>query len=646
VIENSYPSVIVGTAGHIDHGKTELVRQITGIDTDRLIEEKRRGMSIDIGFAPLVFPSGKMVGVIDVPGHEKFVKNMMAGVSGIDIGLLVVAADDGIMPQTIEHFDILRLLNVNKLLVVITKIDLVDEEIVDIVESEIKVLLKSSPYTDTAIVRASSKTREGIEKVVKELEKLTLLKFKKNINLPIRLPIDRVFILSGIGTVITGTLWSGEVKSGDEIEILPDKIRCRIRNIQVFNKDVKKAIAGQRVALNLIGVKKNQLSRGDVILKPGYLTSTSSVDTHIEILPNQKSSFKPGRKVRLHHGTREIITRVSLFGVNEIKPGEMGFARFKFDYPLVVKNGDRFIIRSLSPLVTIGGGLILRSHPFKIRIKREKIIDKLNILYSGTKDEIMSLWLEENYPEPLTASEISKKSEISIDEVEDVIKMLLHLNKVINISTGVSISDEPQHLLLDDFQKLKEEMLLYLKKYHLKNPLKIGIDIEILKKQIFSSISKTKFEILVKRFQQDKIIIKDGSRIMSSLISYKLSGEKKEKYLLVKNSILNEKFSPPDVKELSKNINISIEEINQLLNILEREKYIIRVKHGLFFATKSFEEAKEKLIEIINKDGKITLAKFRDVLKTSRKYSEALLEYFDKEGLTKRIEDYRIKGSN
>ncbi|GAG75541.1 unnamed protein product, partial [marine sediment metagenome] len=250
----------------------------------------------------------------------------------------------------------------------------------------------NSPYRDATIVRTSSKTREGIEEVVKELERLTSLKFKKDINLPIRLPIDRVFTLSGIGTVITGTLWSGKVKSGDEIEILPNKIRCRIRNVQVFNEDVKEALAGQRVALNLIGVKKNQLSRGDVVLKPGYLTPTSLLDTHIGILSNQKSSLKSGRKVRLHHGTREIIAKASLFGVREIKPGETGYVRFKLDYPLVVKNHDKFIIRNSSLLRTMGGGLILLSHPSKKRIKREKIIDKLNILYGGNKDEIISLW--------------------------------------------------------------------------------------------------------------------------------------------------------------------------------------------------------------------------------------------------------------
>ncbi|MBU2597607.1 MAG: selenocysteine-specific translation elongation factor [Actinobacteria bacterium] len=644
--KNSYPSVIIGTAGHIDHGKTELIKQITGIDTDRLIEEKQRGMSIDIGFAPLVFSSGKIVGVIDVPGHEKFVKNMMVGASGIDIGLLVIAADDGIMPQTIEHFDILRLLNINKLLVVITKMDLVDEETVDIVESEIKELLKNSPYRDAAIVRTSSKTREGIEEVVKELEKLTSLKFTKDINLPIRLPIDRVFTLSGIGTVITGTLWSGKVKSGDEIEILPNKIRCRIRNVQVFNEDVKEALAGQRVALNLIGVKKNQLSRGDVVLKPGYLTPTSLLDTHIEILSNQKSSLKSGRKVSLHHGTREIIAKASLLGVGEIKPGETGYVRFKLDYPLVVKNYDKFIIRNSSLLRTMGGGLILLSHPSKKRIKREKIIDKLNILYAGNKDEIISLWLKENYPEPLTTGEISKKSEISVEEVEDVIKKLLHLNKVINMSTGVSISDKPQYLLLTDFQRLRQEMLSYLEEYHLENILKIGIDTEILRKKIFFTIPKTKYETLLQKFQQDKIIIKEGSKILSPLISYELSGKEKQNYLLVKNSIVSGKFSPPDVKELSKNINLSIEEVNQILNILKREKKVIKLKDGLFFATESFEKAKDKLIETINKNRKITLAKFRDVLKTSRKYSEALLEYFDKEGLTKRVEDYRILKKN
>jgi len=642
VIENFIPPVIIGTAGHIDHGKTELIKQITGVDTDRLKEEKERGMSIDIGFAPLIFPSGKIAGVIDVPGHEKFVKNMMAGASGIDIGLLVVAADDGIMPQTIEHFDILRLLNIKKLLVAITKIDLVDENIVDVVERETKELLKNSPYKGAKIVRVSSKTKEGLEEVVTNLEKLTSLKFKKDFNLPIRLPIDRVFTLSGIGTVITGTLWSGKIESGDEIEILPQKIRCRIRNIQVFNKDVKKALAGQRVALNLIGIKKNQLGRGDVVSEPGYLSPTTLIDANINIISNQRRSLKSGKEVKIHHGTREVMSKVSIFEKKEIRPGENGFVRFKLDYPLVVKNFDRFIIRNPSPLRTMGGGLVLRSHPSRKRLRKGKIIDQLNILYSENKDEIISLWLGENYPEPLTIKEISKKAEIPLNEVEEVIKKLLNSNSVINISTDVLISSEPQYLLLTDFQRLKQKMFSYLEEYHLENILKIGIDIEIFRNKIFFSIPKTKYETLLQKFQQDKIIIKEGSKILSPFISYELSGKEKQDYLLVKNNIGNGKFSPPDAKKLSENLNLSIEEVNQILNILEREKEVIKIKDGLFFAKKSFEEAKEKLKEIINKDKKITLAKYRDILSTSRKYSQALLEFFDKEGLTERVEDYRI----
>ncbi len=493
--ENSYPSIVVGTAGHIDHGKTVLIKQITGVDTDRLKEEKERGMSIDIGFAPLIFPSGRMVSVIDVPGHEKFVKNMMAGASGIDIGLLVVAADDGIMPQTIEHLDILRLLNIEKLLVVITKIDLVDKEQVDIIESEINDILKESIYEDAKIVRASSKTREGIEDVIKQLEKLSLLKFKRDINLPIRLPIDRAFTLSGIGTVITGTLWSGTIKPDDEVEILPQEIRCRIRNVQVFNNNVEKAFAGQRVALNLIGVKKDQLSRGDIILEPGYLSPTSLIDTKIEILSNQKYSLKSGKKIKLHHGTREIMGRASLFGLKEVKPGEDGFARFKLDYPLIVKNYDRFIIRNPSPLRTMGGGLILRSHAPGKRLKREEIINQLNILNSCDKKEIISFWIKESYPEPLTIEEISKKAEISKEEVKNIIENLLNSSKVMNISK----SGKAEYLLISDFERLKQEIASYLKKYHLENRLKIGIDIEILRRKIFSSIPKSKFEKLIEK---------------------------------------------------------------------------------------------------------------------------------------------------
>jgi selenocysteine-specific elongation factor len=638
VTENYYPSIIIGTAGHIDHGKTVLIKQLTGVDTDRLKEEKERGMSIDIGFAPLIFPSGRMVGVIDVPGHEKFVKNMMAGASGIDIGLLVVAADDGIMPQTIEHLDILRLLNIEKLLVVITKIDLVDKERVDIIESEIKNILKESIYEDTRIIRASSKTREGIEDIIKQLEKLSLLKFKRDINLPIRLPIDRAFTLSGIGTVITGTLWSGTIKPDDEVEILPQEIRCRIRNVQVFNKDVERAFAGQRVALNLIGIKKGQLSRGDTILEPGYLLPTSLVDTKIEILSNQKYSLKSGKKIKLHHGTREIMGRASLFASKELKPGEDGFARFKFDYPLVVKSFDRFIIRNPSPLRTMGGGLILRSHPPRKRLKMKEIINQLKILNSCNKKKIISFWIRESYPEPLTVEEVSKKSEISKEKVKNNIKNLLNSSKV----TNISISGEPEYLLISDFQRLKQEIVSYLKKYHLENPLKIGIDVEILRRKIFSSIPKSKFEKLIKKLQRDEIIYKKGLKILSPMISYELSGRYRENYLLVKNSIIDGKFSPPDVNQLSKKLGISVEEIGQLLNILKDNKEIVKVKEGIFFDVKLFGEAKKRLIETIDKEGKIKLAKFRDILRTSRKYSEALLNFFDKEGLTVRIEDYRI----
>ncbi|MDO9574227.1 MAG: selenocysteine-specific translation elongation factor, partial [Candidatus Contubernalis sp.] len=388
-------SIIIGTAGHVDHGKTMLIKALTGEDTDRLREEKERGISIELGFAPFRLPSGRIAGVIDVPGHERFIHNMLAGISGIDLVLLVVDASEGVMPQTREHLGILQLLKIKKGIVVITKIDLVEEEWLDLVQEEIKEELQGTFLENALIHRVSVVKEEGIEELKVLLDKLVEEVPSKKQNAPLRMPVDRIFSVSGFGTVITGTLLSGAISTGEIVEILPHKIEARVRQIQVFEKPVEKAFAGQRVALNLAGIEKARIERGDVIAGPGFFKAKKLIDARINLLSVLKKPISNLTPVHFYLAAKRLVARVLLLEKEELAPGESSLVQCILDKPVVAHSGDHFIIRSYSPMTTIGGGVVLDGQPVRHKRFRQEVINRLNILEEGDPAELILQVLEQ-----------------------------------------------------------------------------------------------------------------------------------------------------------------------------------------------------------------------------------------------------------
>jgi len=387
--------VIIGTAGHVDHGKTLLVKALTGIDTDRLVEEKKRGITIELGFAHLDWPDGTQAGIVDVPGHEKFIKNMLAGAGGIDLAMLIIAADDGVMPQTVEHLDILTLLGVKDGLIVITKADTVDPEWLEMMQEEIREKTTGSFLEGKPIMAVSAYTGQGIAELKEMLRELVRKAEEKSMRIPFRLPVDRVFSVEGFGTVVTGTLIEGAITEGDLAELVPSGTQTRIRNLQVHGKDAETVYAGQRVAINLANLKKTDIQRGDVVSKPGTVRTSRMLDVRLKNLPGSGRIIKNDSQVHLFHGTAELLAKVVLFGREELKPGESCYAQLRMTEPIATKNGDHFVIRFFSPLETIGGGVILDDQPRRHKRSDPKIQEIMKIKERGSRDDMTVQLLEE-----------------------------------------------------------------------------------------------------------------------------------------------------------------------------------------------------------------------------------------------------------
>ncbi|HUJ18594.1 MAG TPA: selenocysteine-specific translation elongation factor, partial [Nitrospirota bacterium] len=386
--------IILGTAGHIDHGKSSLVKALTGTDPDRLKEEKERGITLDLGFASLDIPGGHRMGIVDVPGHEGLIKNMLAGVGGMDIVMLVIAADEGIMPQTREHLAICDLLHVKKGLIVLTKMDMVDKDWLALVQDEVRDFVKGTFLEKSPILAVSSKTGENLPGLIQALAKLANEVAPKSSNGILRLPIDRVFTMKGFGTVITGTLLSGVISTEQEVEVLPRSIRTRVRGIQSHNQAVQRAVAGQRTAVNLQGVEKDQLSRGDTIVSAGFFQATRTLDAKLELLQQAPRGLKTGSRIRFYNTTQEALGRLTVLGSSELAPGQEGFVQIRLEQPVIIQHGDRFILRFYSPMETLGGGMVLNPHPRRHKqAAMQESLKNLGTLEKGTREEALALFI-------------------------------------------------------------------------------------------------------------------------------------------------------------------------------------------------------------------------------------------------------------
>lgn len=629
--------MIIGTAGHIDHGKTILIKALTGVDTDRLAEEKKRGISIDLGFASFKLPSGRIAGVVDVPGHEHFVKNMLAGATGFDLVLLVVAADDGVMPQTREHLSIVDLLGVNKGVVAITKTDLVDDELIELVKEDIHELLKNTSLKDASIVSVSAIKGQGLDDLVRVIDEVALKAEEKEKGGPFRLPIDRVFTLKGAGTVITGTLWSGELKEGDQAVILPANLTTRVRSVQVHGKAVKSALAGQRVAVNLPGVSKGQLIRGDVLLPPKFLSPTYMVDALFNLLADAPRSVKNWARLRLYHGTREVLARLVLLNRDEIKPGEEAYVQWRLEDPLVVRYSDQFIVRSYSPITTIGGGKILDSHPRKHHRFDDEAIKHLKVLEKGELVEAINIVLLEGR-NIFSPNDIISRSEFAKSDILRALDELKKQGKVKSLKTGA----EEYYIALPSYEAFRQSIEGFLSSYHKAHPLEAGVSKELLRMTTMSWLLPKKAEALLKDLASDKVVAIDKNLVASRLEQPGAGVDKQALLDKLERILLKAKFSPPSLDEIGTEMRLGRREVQTVLADLKKIKKVAAIKENIYFHQTALDEAQEEIRSFLKEKEKMTVSEFKDLLGTTRKYAVPLLEYFDRIKVTKRDGDYRI----
>jgi selenocysteine-specific elongation factor len=620
--------IILGTAGHIDHGKSSLVKALTGTDPDRLKEEKERGITIDLGFADLSYIDGLKVGIVDVPGHERLIRNMLAGAGGIDIVLMVIAADEGIMPQSREHLDICDLLKVKRGLIVINKSDLVEEDWLTLIEDDIRKFVKGSFLENAEMIAVSAKTGHNIELLKEKIHELALSVEPKSIDGIFRLPVDRIFTLKGFGTVVTGTAVAGSISLDDPVEIHPKGIKTKIRGLQSHGETLKTAYAGQRVAINLQGLSKDEIQRGDVITIPDKIRTTFVLDAELEILNDASVDVLKSRSlVHFHTGTSELVARIIFYDKEELKPGEKGDCQFRFKIPVTVMAGDRYIIRKFSPLLTIGGGEILDPSP--LRRKRSEKIQDLMIFKEGALRDKLSLKILQSGYNGSTPSDIEGWIKAELPEIKKEIKSLL--------SEGGIIQCEGRLLHKDIFTDFSGKVVTTLVNFHKGNPLKPGMQKEALR-AVFKGLDEKLFESLTDLISQ-VLIEKDLVRLKTFVIS--LSDDKK----ILKDKILKAleqaAFQPPTKDELAQSISLRKEEVNELFKIMASEKSLVRMNDSIYIPMTNYQKMVEGLRNFFSKKNEMTVGEFRDILGTTRKYALPFLEYLDSSKITLRVGEVR-----
>jgi selenocysteine-specific translation elongation factor len=620
-------NVIIGTAGHIDHGKTTLIKALSGIETDTTQEEKDRGMSINLGFAYFDLPSGKRCGVVDVPGHEKFIKNMLAGVSGINLVLLLVDSREGIMPQTKEHIDILTLLGIENYIIVMTKIDLVEEEYRELVKEDIREFIAGTVLENSPIIEVDSISKKGLDNLLETIDKKTEDIEAKNIEKNARLNIDRSFQVKGFGTVVTGTLTEGVVNVGDELVIYPKEIKTKVRNIQVHSKDVERAYAGQRTAINLANIKFDDVKRGDTLATADSLTKTYMLDSEIKLINDERANLELWDRVRVYIGTEEVMARVVPLGTDLLKAGESSFAQLRLEDEIAVKNYDKFIIRTYSPMITIGGGVILDASPKKHSRFNEEILEKLKVQLEGNTSDLIANYILSHNNYLVSKDSIVKDLQLPEEEVVGSIAQLVETATVYETKLG--------YIHKKKYEEVLEKLKKLLVEYHNRFKLKVGIPkIEVLSK--FKLSQKETLELL------DLFIANNEIRLEGNLVAEKdfvVNYDKKQlaEKERIEKALLEGGFTPPTIKDLTNGEKPKVEILESLI-----DNTIVRLDADLVLHTNVLKEAIQKVEEHFSANEQMGLAEFRDMTGSSRKYSMAILEYIDKLGITRRVENYRV----
>ena len=620
-------NVIIGTAGHIDHGKTTLIKALSGIETDTTQEEKDRGMSINLGFAYFDLPSGKRCGVVDVPGHEKFIKNMLAGVSGINLVLLLVDSREGIMPQTKEHIDILTLLGIENYIIVMTKIDLVEEEYRELVKEDIREFIAGTILENSPIIEVDSISKKGLDNLLETIDKKTEDIEAKNIEKNARLNIDRSFQVKGFGTVVTGTLTEGVVNVGDELVIYPKGIKTKVRNIQVHSKDVEKAYAGQRTAINLANIKFDDVKRGDTLATADSLTKTYMLDSEIKLINDERANLELWDRVRVYIGTEEVMARVVPLGTDLLKAGESSFAQLRLEDEIAVKNYDKFIIRTYSPMITIGGGVILDASPKKHSRFNEEILEKLKVQLEGNTSDLIANYILSHNNYLVSKDSIVKDLQLPEEDVVESIAQLIETATVYETKLG--------YIHKKKYEEVLEKLKKLLVEYHNRYKLKVGIPkIEVLSK--FKLSQKETLELL------DLFIANNEIRLEGNLVAEKdfvVNYDKKQlaEKERIEKDLLEGGFTPPTIKDLTNGEKPKVEILESLI-----DNTIVRLDADLVLHANVLKEAIQKVEDHFSANEQMGLAEFRDMTGSSRKYSMAILEYIDKLGITRRVENYRV----
>jgi len=628
--------VILGTAGHIDHGKTALVKALTGVDTDRLKEEKERGITIELGFTFLNLPSGIKLGIIDVPGHEKFVKHMVAGVWGIDLVALIIAADEGIMPQTREHLEICELLKVKKGLVVLTKIDLVDQELIELLKEEVSELIENTFLKKAPILTVSSVTGQGISELISILDRLSQEVVERPTEGLFRLPIDRVFVMKGFGTVITGTVVSGNLSLGESVEILPSGLKAKVRSLQVYNQPVERIVAGQRAAINLQGVEASQIERGEVIVRPNTLIPTILLDVYLEHLNTAERPLKNRTVQRFHIGTLLANATIQLLDKEELVPGEGGFAQLRLDRPVVAMQQDRFVIRGSSHIQTIGGGVVLDPHPEKHKRFSETVINDLTLLRDGNKDEILRHYLLKAGRGGITQEDLLRRTALLPRELQFLLKTMDEKGEILYIDP-----ERSKVIHLSHYHQLKGMVLQQLKDFHQRFPLKSGLAREELRTKLPLEMDTRLYQMLLNDLLQsgEVILEKDLLRLSTHSVS---SRDEKGLVKRVEEAILKGGLQPPSPKELAEEWSEEEDHLQTIFDHLVHQGTFIKIKEGIYLHHHPFHQLKEELTHYLQEHKEITTAQFKEMTKVSRKYMIPILEYFDQIKLTLRLGDKRI----
>lgn len=626
-------NIIIGTAGHIDHGKTTLIKALTGRNTDRWEEEQRRGITIDLGFTYFDLPSGDRAGIIDVPGHEKFINNMVAGVVGMDLVLLVVAADEGIMPQTREHVDILHLLGIEKSIIVLNKCDLVDEEWLELVEEEIKEELEGTFLEHAPVAKVSAATGQGLEELIQMISDMTNdEEMEKDIHTIPRLPIDRAFSLSGFGTIITGTLVSGTITKEDTLEMYPIGKECKIRSIQVHGEDKAACFAGQRVAINLSNVKKKEIERGCVLAPKNSMKNTDLLDVKLNVLDSSMRVLTNHTRLHFFTGTSEILCRAVLLDKEEIGPGESGYVQLRLEEEVAVRRGDKFVVRFYSPMETIGGGVVLEPNPRVKKRFQEQTIEELKRKESGSTADVIEMHVKSHADTAITVTELAKMTALSVEEVQMDVEELVTQG----IVHTFAMRKDTYVWHADTARGALHTLLEALKAYEDKYPYRYGMKKAEVQMTYFKKMKPNVFDKILEMFEEQGSI----KRVDEFLATPEFEVRKDAIFEKVSKIIIGTlreseydftRYSEIDMKNVPRDIT------DDILNILVEEQVVVKVSDDMFTLKEYMERARDIIRDKLKEDPVITIAQVRDIFNTSRKSAKPILEYMDSIKVTKKV---------